>query len=219
MGHNSTQPATIINGHPVWPFIRGPKAIQSSIATLKRLQRVLPKFTSIFEHVDSFTVPEPLGVIHSRVQSRPEGRRNRVHYLRSEIDVRRPPPTTGNPDWDWKHVPLGYRSFTLCEIKKVRQSPIWKIRQITHEAKIIGASRFSDNVVPVTFIKVPGRHCDFTDGYYVRWSDCTSAAAKWCRAHADHAVLQGKKIEDGAVGGFRSSHWNVELYGNAKFQA
>ncbi len=59
-----------------------------------------------------------------------------------------------------------------------------------------------------------GRLCDFTDGYYVDWSDCSLAAAKWCSAHAGQEVTKGNKIDDGNVAGYRSGHWNVELYGN-----
>lgn len=60
-----------------------------------------------------------------------------------------------------------------------------------------------------------GRKCDFSDGFYVKWSDCSDAAAKWCSAHADQEVAKGKKIDDGNVAGYMSGRWHVELYGKA----
>lgn len=58
-----------------------------------------------------------------------------------------------------------------------------------------------------------GRQCDFSDGYYVPWSQCSDAINAWCTKHDGKSVSNGQSIEDVVVNGYKSGKWDVKFYG------
>ena len=61
-----------------------------------------------------------------------------------------------------------------------------------------------------------GRHCDFSQGRYVSWTDTSEAIKAWCSGHAGQTLKKGTSKSDTVLktGGFyMSDKVKVKLYG------
>ena len=61
-----------------------------------------------------------------------------------------------------------------------------------------------------------GRHCDFSQGHYVSWTDTVEAIKVWCSGHAGQTLKKGTSKSNTVLktGGFyMSEKVKVKLYG------